>query len=92
MSPVGTGRTGAAARALVAVAGRPSLWPIAVVTAWRLAPDRWWSRFPFLPVPEAAFWQFRMETGYGPGTIGRPSTGDIVDYLRWCQRSRPPSR
>ena len=49
-------------------------------------------RPPFLPIPDADFWRFRMETAFGKEWEGRPSTGDVIDYLAWCQRARPPRR
>jgi len=45
-----------------------------------------------MPVPDAAYWRFRMETAYGKDWEGRPTTSDVVDYLGWCQRARPPRR
>jgi hypothetical protein len=83
---------GLAARGVRALGARPTLWPAAFGALRRLAPQRWWRRPPFLPVPDAAYWRFRMETAYGNDAPGRPSAEDIVDYLRWCQRSRPRPR
>ena len=36
--------------------------------AW--PPPGWWRRPPFLPVPDAAYWRFRMQTAYGDETAG----------------------
>jgi hypothetical protein len=51
----------------------------------------WWHRSPFLPLPGEAYWHFRLETAYGGdgGGGGELSAGDVVAFLRWCQRSRP---
>ena len=55
----------------MAVVARPRLWPAALRQAVRLAPSRWWSRAPFLPVPDRAYVRFRLTTQYGdPPTIG----------------------
>ncbi len=86
-----TGRAGAALVVLRAVSSRPSLWGEALRSAARLAPDRWWRRPPFLPVPDAAYWHFRMQTAFGEERA-LPSVQDVVDYLGWCQRSRGSRR
>jgi hypothetical protein len=68
----------------VALASDPQLWPTALAALARLVPRRWWSRAPFLPVPDAAWWAFRMETAYGsPDAV--PIAEDVVSYLRWCR-------
>jgi hypothetical protein len=87
-----TGRASAARTAIAAVAVRPRLWREAAATVWRLTPDGWWRRPPFVPVPDAAYWQFRMHTAYGEQMTGRPTRSDVVDYLEWCQRVRPGRR
>jgi hypothetical protein len=43
----------------------------------------WWRRPPFLPLPDPAYIQFRLETAYG--VSGRPEPADLVAYLRWCR-------
>jgi hypothetical protein len=87
-----TGRARAAVTTARAVVARPRLWPEAVATARRLAPQRWWRRFPFLPLPDPAYWRFRMSTAFGDDWSGRPSTADVVAYLEWCQRVHPGHR
>jgi hypothetical protein len=74
-------------RALLAVVARPYLWPVAVRQAARIARPRWWKRPPFLPVPDAGYLRFRLETAYGDTVAPRPD--DLVSYLEWC-RSRQP--
>jgi hypothetical protein len=85
-------RLSAATTALLAVGARPRLWGVSITTLRRLAPSGWWRRYPFLPVPDAAYWRFRMQTAYGTEWKGRPTKDDVVDYLAWCQRTRPPHR
>jgi hypothetical protein len=70
-----------------ALAGRPDLWPVAAVTAVRLAPERWWRRWPPLPVPDASYWRFRMTTAYGGSGDAVPAGKDVVEYLEWCRES-----
>lgn len=68
-----------------AVARRPDLWPAATRQAWRLAPRRWWSRWPFLPLPDPAWLRFRLEAQYGGDGRGPVDPGDVVTFLEWCR-------
>lgn len=72
------------ARAAAAVGRRPRLWPTALVQARRLAPDGWWRRPPFLPLPDRAWLAFRLKTAYGDGRRV-PPPGDVVAWLSWCR-------
>ncbi|MGH9044307.1 MAG: hypothetical protein ACRDVP_05640 [Acidimicrobiales bacterium] len=77
---------------LRATLSRPTLWTTALGTIRRLAAPGWWRRPPFLPLPDPSYWRFRMQTAYGDDWSGRPTTQDVIDYLRWCQRVKPPRR
>lgn len=80
---------GRTARATVLVVLRhPSLLPVAVAMVFRLAPPRWWRRWPPLPLPDAAYWRFRLVTAYGTADRA-PARADVETYLRWCRGSRP---
>jgi len=72
---------------VLAVASHPSLWPTALRQLARMTPPRWWTRRPFLPVPDADYLRFRLETQYGvlseSSDVMAPD--DVVVYLRWCQ-------
>lgn len=69
--------------ALLAVLVRPWLWAVAL----RLAPPGWWRRRPFLPLPDAEYAAFRLQTMYGDA--GHPAEpADVVTYLKWCRRQR----
>ena len=70
-------------RAAGSLARRPSLWGTALTQAGRVARPRWWRRPPFLPVPDARYVRFRLETQYGDE--GVPEPDDLVVYLRWCR-------
>lgn len=72
------------AGAAAAVARRPHLWATAARQARRLARPRWWTRPPFLPVPDAVYVRFRLETQYGADTSPEPS--DVITYLEWCRQ------
>ena len=67
-----------------AVAARPRLWPTAVVQLVRFAPDRWWRRPPFVPLPQPDLVRFRSETMYGDPAQA-PSPADVVVWLEWCR-------
>jgi hypothetical protein len=70
---------------VAAVARRPTLWPVAVRQAWRLAPAGWWRSRPFLPRPDPAYLRFRLQTQYG-SCERRPEATDVIAYLNWCRR------
>ena len=69
-SPSGA-RWGISAPVARAVLLRPCLWATAAAALLRLARPRWWTRSPFLPVPDGAYWQFRLQTAFG-GPDGPP--------------------
>jgi hypothetical protein len=71
-------------RVVAAVAAHPRLWPTAVRQGWRLVPNRWWTRAPYLPVPSRSYLEFRLLTQYGE-TSHRPEPDDVLNYLRWCR-------
>jgi hypothetical protein len=70
---------------LAAVAGRPRLWPVTIRLMRRTAPNRWWARRPFLPVPTRRYLDFRLVTQYGE-TSRSAVAADVVDYLEWCRQ------
>ncbi len=71
------------AAAAVAVLRRPDLWATALRQVRRLAAPGWWRRPPFLPLPDAGYLRFRLETQYGSGH--EPEAADVVTYLHWCR-------
>lgn len=80
---------GALWRVIRVVTARPELWPVALVVAWHLTPRHWWRRWPPLPVPDAAYWRFRMTTAYGGDGDARVDPADVIEFLYWCRaRSR----
>ena len=70
----------------LAIAIRPRLWWTAVRQALRIARPGWWRHTPFLPVPDAEYLRFRLETGYGEVIV--PPAADLVSYLEWCADAR----
>lgn len=79
-------------RASIAVAARPALWPTALRQGMRLAPDRWWVRAPYLPLPDRRWLRFRMETAYGGDGRGGPDPDDLVTFLDWCRANARAGR
>jgi hypothetical protein len=74
-------------RVALAVGVRPGLWGTAVRTIGRLARPQWWRRAPFAPLPDPAYWHFRLVTAFGgEGNPRDLSSRDVVAYLQWCQR------
>jgi hypothetical protein len=65
-----------------AVLIRPYLWPSAVATVFDFAPDRWWTRSPFVPIPDRTVMEWRVTTAYGQSDMTLAAQ-DIVSYLRW---------
>lgn len=76
---------------LSAVLARPDLWPAAVGLVRRFAAPGWWRRRPWLPLPDADLWRFRMVTAYGDPSA-RPTTADVLGYLEWCRDTDPARR
>jgi hypothetical protein len=70
---------------VVALARRPWLWPDALVQAARLARPGWWRRWPPVPVPDEAWWRFRMQTAYGGTGDAVPEADDVVAFIDWCR-------
>lgn len=74
--------------AVLAVVARPSLWPSAIGLGRRMAAPGWWSHWPPLPVPSAAYASFRLHTALGEGPDARLEPGEVVAYLEWCRRMK----
>jgi len=66
----------------------PGLWVGALGAMVRLAPSGWWRRAPFLPLPDPAYWRFRLVTAYGGDgdeSALRPTTlPGTSDGVRGC--------
>jgi hypothetical protein len=56
-------------------------------SAWALRRRGWWRRRPFLPIPDEAYWRFRMTTALGePEAV--PTVEEVVTAARWSRRER----
>jgi hypothetical protein len=69
------------------VAARPADALAVLTSAWALRRRRWWRQRPFLPVPDEAYWRFRMTTALGdPDAV--PSVDEVLAAARWSRRER----
>lgn len=59
-------------------------WALLVV-AWRFRRNRWYVRFPFLPLPARDYVRWRMYTAYGDADAV-PPVEDVIRYARWAAR------
>lgn len=71
--------------------GRPSLVPHMVGAAWAFRARGWYRRPPFLPLPPADYWRWRMDTAYGnPEAVPPPE--ELERFLRWGTDMRRRTR
>ena len=52
--------------------------------AWRLRRRGWWRRFPYLPVPDPRYWEFRVATATGERD-GVLDPQEVVAAARWSR-------
>lgn len=71
-----------AARAAV----RPRLAADLLRVAWRFRARGWYRRFPFLPLPDRTYLEWRMHTAYGDHHAVPPAE-DLERYARWVGRT-----
>jgi hypothetical protein len=67
------------------LARHPSKLPVVLRAGWRLRARRWWRHAPFLPLPDKAYWDFRLVTVTG-SLSGTLSIEEILDAARWSVR------
>ena len=73
---------------LGALIRHPARIPRASRAALALAPRGWWRRPPFLPLPDPAYWHFRLETAGGGQGDTPPSPDEVLEVADWCHRMR----
>ena len=56
-----------------------------LVVGWRFRRNRWYLRFPFLPLPARDYVRWRMYTAYGDQDAV-PPVDDVIRYARWAAR------
>ena len=54
---------------------------------WRMRATRWWRSAPFLPLPDRAYWRFRLATATGSPT-GSPDVREMVAFAKWSALQR----
>jgi hypothetical protein len=68
------------------LAGRAALNPRLALdlvrTAWAFRRRRWWTKAPFLPLPDREYLRWRMYTAYGDENAV-PPPGDVIGFARW---------
>ena len=62
---------------------RPALVIELLRVAWRFRSKGWYTRFPFLPVPDRDYVRWRMYTAYGDYDAIPPAE-DVERYARWA--------
>ncbi len=70
----------------MALVVRPRLWRTTVVQAAVLARPGWWRRWPPVPLPDARYLRFRLETAYGDRQAEIVAS-DVVEYVAWCREA-----
>ncbi|MGA7835365.1 MAG: hypothetical protein WCA31_09195 [Acidimicrobiales bacterium] len=65
----------------------PTHLRLLVAALWRLRATGWWRRAPFLPLPDRAYWRFRLSTATGSPS-GSTSVREVVEFAKWSARQR----
>ena len=65
----------------------PSLAADLLRVAWRFRSRGWYKRFPFLPLADRTYVQWRMHTAYGDYDAV-PPVDDVIRYARWAVRDK----
>jgi len=77
---------GGAARHVVRT---PRLWLPAARATKALVPRAWWTRRPFLPVPDRRYMAFRVSTFAGT-TDRRPTPAEVESWIKWSGSIQRP--
>ncbi|MFV1998957.1 MAG: hypothetical protein ACC654_01180 [Acidimicrobiia bacterium] len=67
---------------------RPWLWRTTIGAFFALVPDRWWTRWPFVPIPDREVVAWRVTTAYGQAEMTLVCD-DVLAYLEWRQEHCP---
>ena len=69
--------------------GRALLNPLVAVDlislAWAFRRRGWWQRFPYLPLPDREYLEWRLHTAYGDERE-LPPVQDVLRFARWRRR------
>lgn len=69
------------------VLGHPSSAGPLLLAGWALRKKRWWQQWPFLPLPDARYWEFRIHTMYGAGRV-HVTPQEAVGAAKWAVSQR----
>jgi hypothetical protein len=58
-----------------------------LIALWRMRATNWWRHAPFLPLPDRAYWHFRLATATGSST-GVPDAREMVEFAKWSALQR----
>jgi hypothetical protein len=58
-----------------------------LMALWRMRATKWWRHAPFLPLPNRAYWRFRLATATGSPT-GSPDVREMVGFAKWSALQR----
>lgn len=80
-----TTMTGLIARLTLRALRRPALAFDLLALTWAFRRRHWWRRFPWLPLPDPVYLEWRLHTAYGEeGAV--PPVEDVVRFARWRRR------
>jgi hypothetical protein len=65
------------------LARHPSAGLKLVRAGWRFRPNGWWRRAPYLPLPDDAYWHFRVTT-YAGSSSSSLAPEIMVDAAVWA--------
>ncbi|MFI5236124.1 MAG: hypothetical protein ACHQXA_10460 [Gemmatimonadales bacterium] len=60
----------------------PSLAVALLSAFWAFRRRRWWTRPPFIPLPDPTYLRWRMYTAYGDESAV-PPVDDLIHFSRW---------
>lgn len=67
-----------------AVSKRPDLWRTAARVARVHTPNKWWTKRPFLPIPDRSWMDFRLETAFADSDA-QVESEHFIEYLEWAK-------
>lgn len=76
---------GLVARLAARAAVNPRLAADLLAAAWAFRRRRWWTRAPFLPLPDRTYLRWRMYTAYAD-EAAVPPVEDVVRFARWRRK------
>jgi hypothetical protein len=69
------------------LAQHPAHTRLLLIALWRMRATNWWRRAPYLPLPDRAYWRFRLATAMGSPTTS-PDVREMVEFAKWSALQR----